>query len=688
MKSNKLKIFFIIIFAILLSGLIKSLLLERISKIILIIYSLYELFISNKEKNKRLNFYLIVSFILTLVYGMYIELGIKELSLFVIDYFYIPLTAVYLLTNYKKMDNIKARTKLVLMIISTIFSISAIIKLILAKELSIDTIAIILSLYPLTLSEFNSKKSVTNIISISLLTTAILLSKFDILIFGLIILSLINLIFNKKKEILWNITLFLIPVIYILIFKNSLIDINFTANKSLFLILLEIVLYYVPILYFFAKVIPDLKKNIKKQPEMFYYILSIILIFALGIYKSDIFFNLIFPIINTMILVTYLNKREILNKKIIKNKVTILSLHLGYGGIEQYISSLCNMLNDDYVIEIISTYKLMEKPAFNFDETIEISYLINEGPNKDTLKKAIKNKKIIEILKEGLKSLKILYQKKYLNIEKIENITSKYIITTRDFHNELVGIYSRYDQIKIATEHNYHNDDKKYINKVVNSVKNVNYFILVSEVLRDFYNDKVNAECIYIPNVIDNLPKKKTSCEKHNIISIGRLSKEKAQIDLIDVINLVKEKYKDVKLYLIGDGEEKEKITDYINKHKLNKNVVLTGFLSKNDIELKVLDSQIFATTSLIESFGLVVIEACSYNLPVVAFDSAIGIKYLLKEDAGILVKDRNKKEMAKEIIKLFEDKKYKEKIAKKGHENSKKYLAKNVKKQWLEIIK
>ena len=227
MKFNKIKPFFIIVFVILLSGLINSLILERISKTILIIYSISELFVSEKNKNKRLNFYLIVSLILTIIYGMYIELGVKELLLFVIDYFYIPTSAVYLLSNYRKMNNIKARTKLCLIITSIIFSIITIANTILTKELSIDIVTMILTLYPLVLSEFNNKKSIVNIILISLLTIAILISNFDILIFELPILLLINLIFNKKKSLLWNIILFLISVIYIIIFKNLLIDINF-----------------------------------------------------------------------------------------------------------------------------------------------------------------------------------------------------------------------------------------------------------------------------------------------------------------------------------------------------------------------------------------------------------------------------------------------------------------------------
>ena len=42
-------------------------------------------------------------------------------------------------------------------------------------------------------------------------------------------------------------------------------------------------------------------------------------------------------------------------------KITILALHLGYGGIEKCISTLANSLKDEYDINIISTYKLYDE---------------------------------------------------------------------------------------------------------------------------------------------------------------------------------------------------------------------------------------------------------------------------------------------------------------------------------------
>ena len=56
-------------------------------------------------------------------------------------------------------------------------------------------------------------------------------------------------------------------------------------------------------------------------------------------------------------------------------KVTILSLHLGYGGIEKSISALANLLCEKYRVEIACVYKLFDKPVFDIDERVKIIYL-------------------------------------------------------------------------------------------------------------------------------------------------------------------------------------------------------------------------------------------------------------------------------------------------------------------------
>lgn len=370
-----------------------------------------------------------------------------------------------------------------------------------------------------------------------------------------------------------------------------------------------------------------------------------------------------------------------------ENEITILSLHLGYGGIEQYVSSLAKMLEDNYKINIIATYKVVDKPPFPFSDKINITYLLDYGPNKLALKEAIKKKNLLAIFVEGFKSLKILFLKYYLNIKAIKHIDSKYIITTRDFHNKLVGKYARKDIIKIATEHNYHNNDQKYINKVVSSVKNFDYFVLVSSTLTKFYQPLVKPKCVFIPNIIDKLPDNRTSLKDNILVSIGRMEKEKGFDDLIDIIALVKNEIPNIKLYLMGDGSLRNKLENKVKELSLTDNIIFTGFIPKNEMDKYLTKAKLYVMTSHTESFGLVLLEAMSYGIPCIAFDSADGAKELLKDNVGILINNRDKEKMAKEIVNLLNNKDKLITLSKVSSEYAANYLPETVKDKWLNIL-
>ena len=78
-----------------------------------------------------------------------------------------------------------------------------------------------------------------------------------------------------------------------------------------------------------------------------------------------------------------------------RKKIAILSLHLGYGGVEKAIVSLANSLAklNKYEIEIVSIYKLYEKPVFDIDEKIKVTYLLPSelSPNRQEWKEALNN---------------------------------------------------------------------------------------------------------------------------------------------------------------------------------------------------------------------------------------------------------------------------------------------------------
>lgn len=373
-------------------------------------------------------------------------------------------------------------------------------------------------------------------------------------------------------------------------------------------------------------------------------------------------------------------------------KITIIALHLGFGGIENAIASFSNMACNDYEINIISTYKLYEKSAFKINSKIKIDYLMNYKPNKKEFIYAFKHLKLKEMIREVSKSIKILKLKKSLMIDAIKKCDSDIIISTRPFHNNLLGKYGKKSALKIAWEHSHHNGNRKYIKKVVNSCKNMDYLILVSKELTKFYSNIIHndkTKCKYISLPLDNFPNKLSSLDKKEIISIGRLSKEKGFVDLIDVFKLVNDVHPDWHINIIGDGLEKDKIVKRIKKYNLSKFVILHGFKDKKDLNKILLNSSICVMTSLTESFGLVLIEAMSYGIPCISFDSARGsLEIIDNKKNGFIIKDRNKKEMADQIINLIENPTKRLEMGLSGHNKSLTFSEKTVMGEWKKILK
>ena len=372
-------------------------------------------------------------------------------------------------------------------------------------------------------------------------------------------------------------------------------------------------------------------------------------------------------------------------------KIQILALHLSYGGVEKAIIDLANNLSSFYDVEILSTYKIGDKPAYNVSDKVKIKYLIDSmQPEPELFKKYVKSLKLFKAFFLGIKSIKILFLKRKLMVREIKVSNADVLISARIFHNRLLSKYCNINKTRIAWEHNHHQNNKKYFNKVINSASNLDYLVLVS---KNLYNDYskviINAKCkcVYIPNMIDIKKCNISSLDSKTLINVSRFSKEKGLYDLIDVIEIVRDSIRDIKLNLIGDGPLFDSIKSYVFEKKLENNVVFYGF-QNTDFISKCLDkSSLYVMTSFTESFGISLIEAFSHGVPAVAFDSANGACELIGNNE-LLISGRNKSKMANEIVKLLEDRKTLSRFAEEYLMVSKKYMPSKIVGEWKKIIK
>ena len=376
-------------------------------------------------------------------------------------------------------------------------------------------------------------------------------------------------------------------------------------------------------------------------------------------------------------------------------KVSILALHLGYGGIEKSIVALANMIANDYDVEIISTYKLSSKSAFDINDKVKVTYLIDEvKPNREEWKNALKKKKVFTFLKETYKSLLCLFLRRRRTIKAIKNCESDIIISTRDLFNNWLGKYGSSKAKKIGWEHNHHHGNIKYASSVVKSVKNLDNLVLVSDSLKLFYKSEIKnagykCKCVSIPNVIETVPEELSSLEESRLISVGRFSREKGMPDLIDVFCLAHKKNPNLKLDLVGDGAQKNMVVDKVYEYGLEKDVVVHGFLSKEKIDNLLNKSSLYLMTSFTESFGIVLIEAMSHGVPCLAFSSAEGARDLIENGKnGYLIKDRDKEKMAERILELVDNKDKLKELGICAREKSLEYTTDVVKNKWLKLLK
>lgn len=156
---------------------------------------------------------------------------------------------------------------------------------------------------------------------------------------------------------------------------------------------------------------------------------------------------------------------------------------------------------------------------------------------------------------------------------------------------------------------------------------------------------------IYNPFNFDEIYKK--SLEKINIdlpskyiVHVGRFAKVKRHDILIEAFSSLNDR--NLKLILIGDGEEKQNIKNLIKKLKLEDKVILLGFLGNPYPFIK--NAQLLISSSENEGFGNVIIEALSLNTPVVSTSTLGSIEILEKDFPQFLCKINDSKDLCKKI--------------------------------------
>ena len=189
------------------------------------------------------------------------------------------------------------------------------------------------------------------------------------------------------------------------------------------------------------------------------------------------------------------------------------------------------------------------------------------------------------------------------------------------------AIASKHGLPFVLTEHSswilkrvYRSSFKRLIDQCYKAADAV---VAVSKHLKDALCDGYGVkDCTVIPNILPtefSSAAPRDSGNHTTFINVGSLDENKNQSALIKAFARLLPAYPEARLVLIGDGPARKALGDLTRALGVEAEVIFRGQLTRDQVLRDLETSSVFVLSSLVETFGVVVIEALATGLPVIA---------------------------------------------------------------------
>ena len=217
-----------------------------------------------------------------------------------------------------------------------------------------------------------------------------------------------------------------------------------------------------------------------------------------------------------------------------------------------------------------------------------------------------------------------------------------------------------------------------------------NQIITLTERDKTFWDEKYHlassSKVIAIANpspyaLQENTP----SLDYKTILCVGRLTYQKGFDLLIPAWAQIAKKIPDWKIVIVGSGEDEQQLKSLAEQYQLNDSIVFAG--QQRNMDQFYRQASFFCMSSRFEGLPMVLLEAQSYGLPIVAFDCDTGPAEIIHHhENGYLVTCYDLKEFSVYLEKMMRNHEYKSMIEQ-SFQNSKKFKIEEISKKWAMVI-
>ena len=213
--------------------------------------------------------------------------------------------------------------------------------------------------------------------------------------------------------------------------------------------------------------------------------------------------------------------------------------------------------------------------------------------------------------------------------------------------------------------------------------KLTNLVVLTEEEKSLWQEDNV----VVIPNFLSSFPEEISTCSQKKAIAVGRLVDEKGFDMLVSIWKQVHQQHPDWILNIFGQGNQQDNLLQQIKENDLE-GVVMIHSPSKEIQKEYLSHSMMLFPSRYLEALPMVLLEAMSCGLPIVAFDAPCGPKDVIHEsENGFLVKTGDTEAMAERICTFIENTELRQTIGQKARKKSLVYSEDKIMGQWAELF-
>lgn len=338
-------------------------------------------------------------------------------------------------------------------------------------------------------------------------------------------------------------------------------------------------------------------------------------------------------------------------------KIIIVNNNLKFGGIQKSLINMINEIKDEYDVTLFLFSKVCDN-TYKIPEGVKVVYAKGILSILGMSNEEAKNKNILLWL---IRSFYVIFSRLFTNHLPLDMITKfnkrrieKYDIAISYMHNSAKrSFYGGTNEFvincinadsKITWVHcdiRQYYDGDKYIERMY---KKFNKIIACSEGCKSafiealpIFSEKTyvienfqNYEEIY---KLSNIERKEYSKEYFNIVTVSRLGEEKGIDRAIQAIKKCVDKGFKLQYYIIGDGQEREKLEKMIKNENLEKSIFLCG--QTNNPYRYIKNADLFLLPSYHEAAPMVFYESAFLRVPILTTQTTSTYEMIEKNNIG-----------------------------------------------------